>query len=142
MKCKHCGSEDYVRNGIVGGKQRYLCNQCCKTFREGDKREKYSNAKRMRVIQWYLEGAGIMSIERMEGVPNPLIIKWIRKYAKIIRENLNGVRIPETLEDVQIVELDELFSYVKKNLTKSTSGLLLIGSDLRFLTLRSQPQGD
>ena len=140
MKCKHCGSDNYVKNGIVRDKQRYLCNQCLKTFREGDKRERYTNAKRMRVIQWYLEGAGIMSIERMEGVPNPLIIKWIRKYAKIIRDTLNEANIPESLEDVQIVELDELFSYVKKNLTKSTFGLLLIGNNLRLLTLKSQPQ--
>ena len=138
MKCKHCGSEGYVKNGIVRGKQRYLCNQCAKTFREGDQREKYSNAKRMRVIGWYLEGAGIMSIERMEGVPNPLIIKWIRKYAKIVRDALNAAQVPESIEDVQLVELDELFSYVKKKLTKSTFGLLLIGNDLRLLTSRSQ----
>ena len=65
-------------------------------------------------IRWYLEGVGIMSIERMEGVPNPLIIKWIRKFSKLVRQRLDSVKIPEETKDIQILELDELFSYCKK----------------------------
>ena len=82
-KCKNCGSNFRVKNGYVDGKQRYKCKDCGKTYRQGDLREKYSNEKRLKAIKWYLEGAGIMSIERMEGVSNPLIIKWIRKFSKI-----------------------------------------------------------
>ena len=113
--CKHCGSDKRVKNGYVQGKQRYKCKECSKTYREGDLREKYSNEKRIRVIKWYLEGVGIMSIERMEGVPNPLIIKWIRKFSKILRQKLNETPIPEDIKDIQIIELDELFSYCQKN---------------------------
>jgi transposase-like protein len=141
MNCKHCGSEEYTKDGIVDKKQRYKCKQCNRTFREGDKREKYTNEKRMRVIKWYLEGVGIMSIERMEGVPNPLIIKWIRKYAQIIREELKEAPIPEHIKDIDIIELDELFSYCKKKLTKSTYGLLLIDNDLKLLILKSPSPG-
>ena len=118
--CKHCGSEKRVNNGILAGKQRYKCKDCGKTYREGDLRERYTNEQRLRVIKWYLEGVGIMSMTRMEGVSNPLIIKWIRKFSKILRQRLNEVVIPENARDVQILELDELFSYCKKNLTKST----------------------
>ena len=78
-----------IKNGYVKGKQRYKCKNCSKTYREGDEREKYTNEQRLKVLKWYLEGAGIMSIERMEGVPNPLIIQWIRKFSKIIRQKLN-----------------------------------------------------
>tara|TARA_B100000003_G_scaffold134373_1_gene120584 strand:- start:316 stop:729 length:414 start_codon:yes stop_codon:yes gene_type:complete len=134
--CKHCGSEHRVNNGFVHGKQRYKCKDCGKTYREGDLREKYTNEQRLRVIKWYLEGAGIMSIERMEGVPNPLIIKWIRKFSKILRQKLNETSIPENAKDIQILELDELFSYCQKNLTKSTYGLLLIESEVKLLTLK------
>ena len=93
--CKYCGSSEKVKNGYVGGKQRYKCKGCGKSYRDGDLREKYTNEQRLRVIKWYLEGVGIMSIERMEKVPNPLIIKWIRKFAKILRARLNEVQIPE-----------------------------------------------
>ena len=134
--CKHYGSDKHVKNGIVHGKQRYKCKDCARTYREGDLREKYTAEQRIRVIKWYLEGAGIMSIERMEGVANPLIIKWIRKFSKILRQRLDETVIPEDVKDIQILELDELFSYCKKNLTKSTYGLLLIESEVKLLTLK------
>ena len=136
IKCKHCGENKAVKNGYVQGKQRYECKSCGKTFRMGDLREKYSNEQRLRVIKWYLEGAGIMSIERMEGVPNPLIIKWIRKFSKILRQRLKEVEIPDDAKKIQIIELDELFSYCQKKLTRSTYGLLLIGSEVKLLTLK------
>ncbi|MBL3284799.1 hypothetical protein Sarmat_00656 [Rickettsiales endosymbiont of Paramecium tredecaurelia] len=38
IKCKHCGSGKYVKNGFVNKKQRYECKEYWKTFREGDLR--------------------------------------------------------------------------------------------------------
>ncbi len=77
-----------------------------------------------------------MSIERMENVPNPLIIKWIRKFSKILRQRLNEIEIPEDVKKIEIIELDELFSYCQKKLTKSMYGLLLIESEIKLLTLK------
>jgi len=134
--CKHCKSSNSVKNGFVQGKQRYKCKDCQRTFREGDDREKYTNDQRLRVIKWYLEGSGIRSIERMEKVPNQLIIQWIRKSSKIIRQKLNEVNIPEDTKEIQILELDEMFSYCQKKLKKSTFGLLLIESEIKLLTLK------
>ncbi len=135
-KCKHCGSAERVKNGFVQGKQRYECLSCGKTYREGDLREKYNLETKLRVIKWYLEGAGIMSIERMEKVPNPLIIKWIRKFSSILRKRLNEAEIPEEAKKIEIIELDELFTYCQKKLTASTYGLLLIESEVKLLTLK------
>lgn len=39
VECKRCGSTETVKNGIVRGKQRYLCKQCGYHFVEGDQRE-------------------------------------------------------------------------------------------------------
>ena len=136
-KCKHCGSTERVKNGFVQGKQRYECLIACgKTYREGDLREKYNLETKRRVIKWYLEGAGITSIERMEKVPNPLIIKWIRKFSSILRKRLNEAEIPEEAKKIEIIELDELFTYCQKKLTASTYGLLLIESEVKLLTLK------
>ena len=137
MVCKHCGYDKYVKNGIVGGKQRYECKNCTKTFREGDLREVYTDEKRLRVVKWYLEGAGIMSIERMEGVPNPLIIRWVRQFSKIVKRHLINAANSEDTKNIEIMEVDELFSYCQKKLTKSTFGLLLIGTEIKLLTLLS-----
>ena len=64
--CKHCGGEECVKNGLIKGKQRYLCRACVKTFRLGDAREKYSLEKRIKVIKLYTEGMGLRSIERID----------------------------------------------------------------------------
>lgn len=77
-----------------------------------------------------------MSIERMENVPNPLIIKWIRKFSSILRKRLNEAEIPEEAKKIEIIELDELFTYCQKKLTAFTYGLLLIESDVKLLTLK------
>jgi transposase-like protein len=136
LRCKHCGSEEKVRNGCPNGKQRYKCKECGKNYVSGDSREKYSNDKKLKVVRMYLEGIGIRSIERLEGVSNPLIIKWIRKFSKSLKRKLNEVNIPQDAKQISIIELDELFSYCQKKLTKSTFGLLLIGTEIKLLILR------
>ena len=77
--CKHCGSSNSVKSGLVHGKQRYTCKDCCKTYRLGDGRERYTDEKRLKVYHMYLEGVGIRSIERLEKVSSPLIIQWNKK---------------------------------------------------------------
>ena len=39
-------------------------------------------------------------------------------------------------KQIDIIELDELFSYCQKKLTESTYGLLLIGAEVKLLILR------
>ena len=120
--CKQCSSTSLRKNGVINGKQRYECKDCGYNSRIGDNRVKYSVEKRLKVLKMYLEGIGIMSIERLEGVPNPLIIYWLRQYAHILREKLDTVGTLSDMRHIDIVEVDELFSYVQKKLTKSISG--------------------
>ena len=122
--------------GFANGKQRYKCRDCGWSYREGDLREKYSLERKLRVISMYLEGVGIRSIERLEKISSPLIIKWIRRFSYILRQKLNQTKIPDSTKDIQIMELDELFSYCQKKLTKSTYGLLLIESEIKLLILK------
>jgi len=137
MKCRHCESVDLVKFGVVLGKQRYKCKACGKSTRENDGRIKYSPGKKLRVLRLYLENMGIRSIERLEGVPNPLIIRWIRDSASFISGLLKPPAPAGRLEDVEIMEMDELYSFVKKNGRGSTYGLLRIGTKAGLLILRS-----
>ncbi len=136
LRCKHCNGLRLIKNGILKGKQVYKCKECSRVFLEGDKRVKYGFEKKMKVLKWYLDGAGIRSISRNEGVSAPLIIKWIRDFSKILCQKLNEINIPEDAKKIQILELDELFTFCQKKLTKSTFGLLLIGSEMKLLTLK------
>lgn len=141
VSCKSCGSSQRVKNGFIQGKQRYKCKSCGMNYVPGDKRVKYSEKDRLKVLKLYLENCGIRSIERLTGIHNSLISHWIRDSAAQIRRRLlqasEEISSPESLE---IMEVDELCTYIKKDLRTEESspsyGLLLIGSQVKLLTLR------
>jgi hypothetical protein len=109
---------------------------CCKTLGYGDGRVKYDLQKRLRILKMYLEGIGIRSIERLEGISTPLVIKWIRGFSGMIRKELHNANIPTDAKNIEILELDELFTYCQKNFKKSMYGLLLIGTEIKLLRLK------
>lgn len=132
--CKGCGGNKLIRNGRNKlGAQRYKCKNCACTFIEGDKRLKHGLEKRIKVINMYLEGVGIRSIERLEGVSNPLIIYWIRHFAELIRKEIRRRPIPENPKDIAIMEIDELFTYYKKRPNEPMYGLLLTETETKLL---------
>ena len=137
MKCKHCSSKNYVNFGKTNnGKQRYKCNDCGRSFREGDDREKYSQEKKLRAIKYYLRGTGIRAIAEVEEVSPPLVLHWIKKAGNALQKKLMEAKIPSHARDIKILEVDELFSYCKKNSTESIFGLLLIETEIRLLMLK------
>ena len=136
MKCRHCGRELLTKDGIVLGKQHWKYKRCHKTTRENDARYKYSMEKRLKVLKMYLEGMGLKVIERLENVPNPLIIYWIKHYANILKDKLQATEFPKKLSQIEILEMDELYSFVKKNKTESTFGLLWTETGTKLLILK------
>jgi len=89
VNCKGCGSTKLIKNGKNKlGTQRHKCKECGSTTIDGDMRLKHGLEKRLKVINMYLEGVGIRSIERLEGVSNPLIIYWIRHFSELIRKEI------------------------------------------------------
>jgi len=132
--CKGCGSDKLIKNGKSSqGVQRYKCKECGSTYGEGDRRLKHGLEKRLKVIKMYLEGIGIRSIERLEGVSNPLIIYWIRHFAELMRKEIRRRPIPNSLNDIAIVEIDGLFTYYKKRPEEHMYGLLLTETETKLL---------
>lgn len=134
--CKHCGSEEIVKYGFIKNKQRYLCKGCFKTFRIGDDREKYSIESRIRVVKLYTEGLGLRSIERLENIPSSLLVHWIRGFARMIREKLCTTKIPDDAKEVEILEIDELFTYYQKKQKEPMCGLLWTETGIKLLISR------
>lgn len=134
--CKNCGSGNLVKNGIVKEKQRYLCKACGCTFRVGDDREKYSLSQKIKVVKLYTEGMGLRSIERIENISASLLIHWIRGFSKLIREKLCTTPIPEESKDIEILEIDELFTYYQKKAKEPMCGLLWTETGIKLLISR------
>ena len=138
-KCRHCGSERIIKTGHRDGQQKWRCKDCGKFQGEVDRREKYTEKERQTAIDLYLEGCGFRRIARiLSGIFNrhvfyQTVIQWIKKEAKRI-ENLE----PKKEENIQILEMDELYTYIKKNQIKSEFGLLSIGTGFVLLRLKSE----
>jgi transposase len=140
-QCKFCGSGEYVKNGIVYGLQRYRCKSCKKNYREGDKRQKYTMNDRLKVIKLYLENCGIRTIERLTGIHNSQISSWIEDGARYVQDKLDKSRnSTKSLKDIEIMEIDELCIYIKKDQRMVESsplyGLLLIENRVKLLILK------
>src|SRR3954447_12905541 len=56
LTCRHCGSENIVRNGITSnGKQRFLCKDCGKRSRENPQPNGYTEEEREEILRAYQE---------------------------------------------------------------------------------------
>ena len=81
----------------------------------------------------YLEGMGIRSTERLEKVSGALIVYWIRHFSRLIRKEMNKKTLPDKVQDIAIVEIDELFTYYKKRPNEPMYGLLLTETEIKLL---------
>ncbi len=119
MECPKCKSKTSVKDGIVKGRQRYLCKECKYRYTV-EYRGKHNSFKKL-ALQLYLEGLGFRSISRILKVSNVTVLNWIKSFGKQIKEYK---RVEGNLE---IIEMDELHTYIGEKKTIAESGFLLIG---------------
>jgi transposase-like protein len=133
MKCPKCSQGDYVKDGIVKGRQRYQCKHC--KYRYTVEQIGKPNALKKLAIELYLEGLGFRSIERILGVSNVTVMNWVRALGKKVEEyrNIEG--------SVEVIEMDELHTYIQSKKTIVGYGLLLIGLD-KNLSISCLAQGE
>ena len=141
-RCKNCHSEGLVKNGKPKGVQRYLCKVCGREQIDGDKRVKFENNIKKSAVIMYLEGNGLRAIARILSsvfgikIYFQTVAKWIKQAGYIEEEEVAAMRKSTNLQKIDVVEMDELFSYIKKNKIKSEYGLLLIGTSSVYLSLK------
>ena len=118
LNCPRCTSADKVKSGMKEGRQRYKCKQCRYLFTVAHKSDTATLAQRRVALTLYLEGLGFRSIGRVLGFSHVAVYQWIKAFG----EEAAQIKRPAA----QIVELDELHSYVGHKKTTAGSGLLLI----------------
>jgi len=78
-KCRHCGSENIVKNGHNGsGSQQYWCKDCGKRLVLTPQRG-YSKAQKEQVLAAYHERPSMRGIQRIFGVSLPTLADWFKK---------------------------------------------------------------
>jgi transposase len=119
MNCPRCNSSTHKKNGIVGGRQRYKCHDCGYNYSVEMKSTAFTTSVKRQALQLYLEGLGFRSIGRYLGVSHVSVQKWIKKFGQEL-EDLKSEN------EISIVEMDEMHTYIGNKKNIAGSGLLLI----------------
>jgi transposase-like protein len=119
MQCPKCNSDAYTKDGIVKAKQRYKCKKCNYRYTvEIKSTAKPKELKKLALIL-YLEGLGFRSIGRILEVSNVSVLNWIRGFGKSVLELKSD-------NEIEVVEMDEMHTYIGQKKTTAGYGLLLI----------------
>ena len=117
LRCKRCGSEEHVKNGLMRGQQRYLCKGCGLNFTDTPPRGKPLALKAAAVLL-YVSGLSMNRTAQLLGVSAPTIQAWLEQFAAAYAQK------PEPEGRAVVIELDEMWHYLKKSLNRSGSGRL------------------
>jgi transposase-like protein len=117
LNCPKCSQANCTKDGIVKGKQRYKCKGC--GYRYTVTHKGASKDVKRQALNLYLEGLGFRSIGRILNFSHVAVYNWI----KVFGEKLEDLKSDTVVE---VVEIDEMHSYVGSKKTTVGSGLLLI----------------
>jgi hypothetical protein len=78
--CPNCGSDNYIKSGIVSNRQRYKCKSCGYFFSVNKIGKKIDDYYVNKSLQLYLEGLTYREIERILGISHVSIMNWVKKY--------------------------------------------------------------
>ena len=117
VRCKRCGSEEHTRNGFMRGKQRYRCKACGLNFTDTPPRGLPLKVKATAVLL-YLSGLSMNRTARLLGVSTPSVMAWIEQFAEAYAQK------PAPEGRAVVIELDEMWHYLKKKPTSFGCGRL------------------
>jgi transposase-like protein len=129
--CPRCGSEHFVKAGFIGTKQRFKCKECNRLFLESNE-QSYPPEVRQKALQLVVEGLGFRSIERILGVSHVSVMNWVRQAGLQALAELKSAPA-----QAEVIELDELHTYIQKKSKNAGCGLLLTVSPLKSLASNS-----
>ncbi len=117
-QCPHCQRTDkQVKNGKTSvGSQVYKCKACDRKYTPEPKTKGYGMETRQRAIRLVLDGNSQRQAARHVGVSHGTVANWFKQYADELPDELPGTGIP-----VEVVEQDELFTFIGQKKNKSSS---------------------
>ena len=116
MDCPRCQSLQTRKIGLSRHKrQRWQCKSCGRTFGEKDLRLIDAKTKEL-ALAMYAEGIAARKIERLLNVSHNSVLGWVRR-------EVEGLALkPVQAHKQQIVEIDEMWSYVGSKNSPSGCG--------------------
>jgi len=128
MDCPRCGSINYHKAGIVADRQRYKCKNCQYHYTVIQKSDVKPVDTRRLAFEMYLEGLGFRSIGRILKISYGTVYQWVKRWG-------SNLELPKRSTMMEVVELDEMHTYVGRKKTTDGYGLLLIDMENGFSLL-------
>jgi transposase-like protein len=123
----------------IKGRQRYKCKRCNYRYTVKIKSTAKSKDIKRQALELYLEGLGFRSIARFLQVSHVAVYNWIKAFG----EQIEAIKSDTPIE---IVELDEMHTYIAHKKTTVGYGLLLIdmgkGLSTAYWATEAQKQGE
>ena len=120
MDCPRCKSFEFTKAGFVNGRQRYKCRQCHYLYTVLEKATSKPVALKRYALHLYLEGLSFRAIGKILGVSNVTVLKWIKEFGDQV-ENIRRE------QHIDVVEMNQLYSYIGRKQAVDEHGLLVIG---------------
>lgn len=117
IRCPYCQQSGItIRYGLNRtGTQRYRCESCERVFTPAPKPHGHALALRQEAVKLYLAGMSLRNIAKHLRVHHQRVANWVQAAAQ---------QLPERVADTtptEIIEMDELSTFVGSKKTKSTS---------------------
>ncbi len=119
MDCPKYKNTKYTKDGKVNGKQRYKCKECKYRYTVEIKSTAKTQDTKRRALILYLEGLGFRSIGRYLNAIHVSVYQWIKSFG----ESVEDIKSDDKIE---VVEIDEMLTYIGQKKTIAGYGLLLI----------------
>ena len=115
--CPKCKLTELCKDGIVKNRQRYKCKSCNYRFTVETIGKSYDLKRNALIL--YLEGLGFRSIGRYLKVSHVAVFNWIKSFGEQLEQLKSEA-------EIEVVELDEMHTYIGSKKTIAGYGLLLI----------------
>jgi transposase-like protein len=115
MTCPRCGASDRQNKHTANpsGSARFRCRRCGKTYTPQPTKYQYTEEERSQAIKSYYECKSGRAVGRLMKMDKSNVVRWIKERTAAMPEP-DIMTAENTSEPVDVIELDEMFHFVKK----------------------------
>ncbi|WP_062054928.1 transposase-like zinc-binding domain-containing protein [Aquimarina longa] len=128
--CPNCGSNTYIKSGIINKKQRYRCKNCNYYFTVNKLGKKIDDYYVNKALQLYLEGLTYREIERILGVSHVSVMNWVKKY------NIKRPYNTQYHSTYKILNTSELGEYFQNPMNIKGAGVVVTELGDKFMLIK------
>lgn len=106
IRCTHCGSYEYKKNGKSKGYQNYIYKKCNRSF--SDRVRKFIYEDKERFLNYILNNVRIRKSAKFIGCSPSLLVKWLREFISNLQLDIDKTKTKLDNNIPDIIEMDKI----------------------------------